>query len=269
MFSKARIKKHFSRAAASYDNLALFQERCGKRMLKEIFKEEKAPARILDIGSGTGRGSFQLAAAYPRAFVLGFDLAEGMVSYAERKRRRGKLPYPFFCRAEAEHLPIPDNSFDVVVSNLTYQWVEDLPSAFREVFRVLREGGSFYFTTLGEGSLRELSSSFAEAHRRLGSPSLPHGQGFIREEELEGILRQTDFSRLRINLFRDKSYYPDVVDFLKWLKKVGANNALRERAPGGSNPKLFREMLKVYENNYRTNGNIPASFQVILGFCSK
>ena len=266
MLAKARIRKHFSRAASSYDNLALFQKRCGERMLKEVFKKEKNPQRILDIGSGTGRCSFQLATVYPRTLVLGFDLAEGMVSYAEKKKKgREDLSRLLFCQADAEDLPLPDGYFDVVISNLTYQWANDLSSAFREVFRVLRVDGSFYFTTLGEGSLRELSSSFAEAHRRLKGHSLPHGQDFVEKEELEETLRQINFSRLSIRTFRENNHYPNVLDFLKWLKKVGANNALREMAPGRSNPKLLREMVKVYEKNYRMNGSIPVSFQVILG----
>lgn len=265
MLNKIKIRKHFSRAAASYDNLALFQKRCGERMVKETLKQEKTPERILDIGSGTGRCSLQLAATYPRALVLGFDLAQGMVSYAEKKRKMEKLANLFFCQADAEYLPIPDNSFDLVISNLTYQWVNDLRSAFAEVFRVLRKGGNFYFTTLGKGSLRELSFSFAEAHRRLGSPSLLHGQDFIQEEELKRILQQANFSHLKVSLFQEKNYYPNVVTFLKWLKKVGANNALKGISPGGRSPKLLREMVKVYESNYRMNGSILASFQVILG----
>ncbi|MCD5397549.1 class I SAM-dependent methyltransferase [candidate division NPL-UPA2 bacterium] len=139
MFSKARIKKHFSGAATSYDNLTLFQKRWGERIVKEVLRQRGIPECILDIGSGTGRCSLQLAATYPRALVLGFDLAQGMVSCAERKRKKEKLPHLFFCQADAEHLPLPDNSFDVVISNLAYQWVEDLKLAFAEVFRVLRE----------------------------------------------------------------------------------------------------------------------------------
>lgn len=269
MLAKLRIRKHFSRAAASYDNLALFQKRCGERILKEVLRQEELPERILDVGSGTGECLLSLAAIYPRALMLGFDLAEGMVSCAERKRKIEKLAHIFFCQAEAEHLPLPDSSFDVIISNLTYQWVEDLESAFAEVFRVLREGGRFYFTTLGKESLGELSFSFAEAHRRLGGSPLPHGQGFREEEELKQVLRQASFSRLKIILFPEKNYYPDVVTFLKWLKKVGANNALKEVPPGGRSPKLLREMVKVYENNYRMNGSIPVSFQVVLGIAQK
>lgn len=269
MLAKAKIKKHFSRAAASYDNSALFQKRCGERILKEVLKQENLPERILDVGSGTGTCLLSLAATYPRALLLGLDLALGMVSCATQKSREEKLAHLFFCQAEAECLPLPDSSFEVVISNLTYQWVEDWESAFAEVFRVLRKGGRFYFTTLGKGSLRELSLSFMEAHRRLGSPLLPHGQDFIEEEELKRALRQAGFSHLKISSFPEKNYYPDVVTFLKWLRKVGANNALKEVAPGGRKPKLLREMIKVYENNYRVNGDIPVSFQVVLGIAQK
>jgi len=266
MLVKTRIKRHFSRAAASYDGLALFQQKCGERLLQAAFPGKKKPGHLLDIGSGTGRWARHLAATYPRALVLGLDLAAGMVSYAAEQRRKERLTRLYFCQAEAERLPCPESTFDMVISNLTYQWVEDLPLAFAEVFRVLRPGGSFCFTTLGKGSLEELSSSFAEAHRRLKSPALPHGQDFIREEKLEEVLRQANFSQLKVSSFPEHNYYPDVVTFLKWLKDVGANNARQERpARGGYNPKLLREMIKVYEGNYRGNGNIPVSFRVVLG----
>jgi malonyl-CoA O-methyltransferase len=262
---KAKIKKHFSRAAAAYDNLTLFQKRWGERMLKEVLKRERRPERILDIGSGTGRLSRQLSTIYPQAIILGLDLAEGMVSYAEGRKTKANLPNLFFGQAEAEYLPLTDGSFDLVISNLTYQWVENLKSAFSEVFRVLRIGGSFYFTTLGEGSLQELSFSFAEAHRRRKYPSLPHGQDFIREDELKRFLREANFSRPKVSLSWEKNYYPEVIGLLKWLKKVGANNALEEMSAAGRSPGLIREMIKIYEENYRVNGNIPASFEVILG----
>ncbi len=263
--AKEKIKKHFSQAAAFYDNSALFQKRYGERMLKEVLRREKSPDRILDVGSGTGRLSLQLSTIYPRAVILGLDLAGGMVSYAEGRKTKANLTNLFFGQAEAEYLPLPNSSFDVVISNLTYQWVEDLSTAFHEVFRVLRKGGSFYFTTLGKGSLQELSFSFAEAHRRLKIPSFPHGQEFIREDELKRFLREANFSHPKTSLSREKNCYPDVIGLLRWLKKVGANNALEEMSAAGRSPGLIREMIKIYEENYRTNESIPASFQVILG----
>ena len=213
---------------------------------------------------GTGRLSLELARIYRNSIIFGCDLAEGMVLYAQEKSRRAGVSNVTFYQAEAEYLPFRDNCFDLVISNLTYQWVEELKRAFGEVFRVLKDGGSFYFTTLGEGSLRELSRSFAEAHKRLGKDRTEHGQEFVSQRELSRILTKTNFSAVQISLHRERIYYPDTLSFLRWLKQVGARNASYDLPPGLGNRKLVLEMIRIYEENYRMNGNIFTTFEVIL-----
>ncbi|MCD5390421.1 malonyl-ACP O-methyltransferase BioC [candidate division NPL-UPA2 bacterium] len=264
MLNKARIKESFSRAAKSYDSSALFQRTMGERMLEWVLKMAGNPEHVLDIGMGTGRLSLELGRIYPSSIIFGCDLAEGMVSCAQEKSRRARVSNVTFCQAEAEHLPFRDNYFDLVISNLTYQWVEELELAFSQVFRVLKEGGSFYFTTLGEGSLKELSNSFAEAHKRLGKAQVPHGQEFISQRELSQVLTETNFSAVETSSYRERSYYPDTLSFLRWLKRVGARNVSYDLPAGLGNRRLLFEMIKIYEENYRMNGSIFSSFEVIF-----
>ena len=264
MLNKARIKESFSRAAKIYDSSALFQSRTGERILEWVLKMAGNPEHVLDIGMGTGRLSLGLARIYPNSIIFGCDLAEGMVSCAEEKSRRAGVNNVTFCQAEAEYLPFRDNYFDLVISNLTYQWVEELERAFSQVFRVLKDGGSFYFTTLGPGSLRELSHSFAEAHERLGKDRTGHGQEFVSQRELNQVLTETNFSAVQTSLYRERIYYPDTLSFLRWLKQVGAGNASYDLPPGLGNRRLICEMIRIYEENYRMNGNIFTTFEVIF-----
>ena len=65
--------------------------------------------------------------------------------------------------AEAEALPLPEASVDLVFSNLMLPWCEDLDAVFAEVARVLRPRGLFTFTTFGPDTLVELRAAWREA----------------------------------------------------------------------------------------------------------
>ena len=120
-----------------------------------------------------------LARLFPSGELHGLDLAYGMISRACLVARECAFftpstgaNFPLFLQADAEKLPYRSESFDLVLSNLAYQWVPDRGQAFREVYRVLKPGGRFFFSTLGHGTLAELHASFCEAYRKLGEDSL-------------------------------------------------------------------------------------------------
>jgi SAM-dependent methyltransferase len=72
------------------------------------------PARILDVGTGTGLAALELAARYPDAEVVGVDLAGEMVAEALRKTPRELTERVRFEQADAAQLPVEDRSFDLV-----------------------------------------------------------------------------------------------------------------------------------------------------------
>lgn len=93
--------------------------------------------RVLDVACGTG--ALTLAAAEtvgPAGSVVGLDANPEMLAVARRKPVRIE-----WLEGRAEALPLPDGSFDAVVSQFGFMFFEDKPQALREMVRVLRPGG--------------------------------------------------------------------------------------------------------------------------------
>jgi len=90
-------------------------------------------ARILDYGCGAGRRVYELLdAGYPNA--EGYDIADYLVLRDPADRVR-------FHIAPDSHVPVPDATFDFVLSDQVFEHVLDQPAAFREIVRILKPGG--------------------------------------------------------------------------------------------------------------------------------
>jgi SAM-dependent methyltransferase len=112
--------------------------------------------KALDIGCGSGALSIRLAKKYPGATVTGIDQWGRQWEYSKTICERnatieGVGDRIVFQQASASRLPFQDESFDLVVSNLTFHEVKDAPDKrmlLKEAFRVLRKGGCFAFQDL-------------------------------------------------------------------------------------------------------------------------
>lgn len=98
--------------------------------------------RVLDLGCGAGLDCF-LAAEKVGAHgsVVGVDMTPEMLSKARAKAKEQKRSNVSFRLGEIEHLPVADNSFDVVISNCVINLSPDKAQVFREIFRALVPGG--------------------------------------------------------------------------------------------------------------------------------
>jgi ubiquinone/menaquinone biosynthesis C-methylase UbiE len=98
------------------------------------------PERILEIGCGTGAGSFFLAREFPQARVRGLDLSSEMIRRATRKSGLDPEARVAFRVGDASSLPWKESSFDMVAQI-------NMPVFFSEVERVLRPGGVAIITS--------------------------------------------------------------------------------------------------------------------------
>jgi SAM-dependent methyltransferase len=99
---------------------------------------------VLDLGSGGGIDVLLSARRVgPTGFADGLDMTDEMLALAERNRAASGVENVKFLKGEIEHVPLPDASVDVIISNCVINLSTDKDQVFSEAYRVLRPGGLF------------------------------------------------------------------------------------------------------------------------------
>ena len=269
----------FERAAATYDASAVLQREVGQRMAERLALVKLQPAAILDAGCGTGDGLGELSTRYPEAFVLGLDIAYGMLDNARRRSaaaiasKRSLLgrwlgsrmktgAEPALVCGDACRLPLAAGSVDLVWSNLTLQWINDAAIALDEFHRVLRVGGLLMFTTFGPDTLNELRAAFA------GVDGATHVSRFIDMHDLGDMLVQSGFADPVMDMEKLTLTYDDATTMMRELKAIGAHNATIGRPRGLTGRARWGRVLNALET-FRRDGRLPATYEVVYGHAWK
>jgi len=271
------VRRHFARAATSYDAAAVLQKEVGARMAERLDVVRLAPAAILDAGCGTGDALGELAARYPQAARVALDVAPAMLAAARAKagarrslvarllapvRGAASAGGPHFVCGDIAALPFAPATFDLVWSNLALQWVADLPRALAEFRRVLKVGGMLTFTTFGPDTLKELRAAFATVD------GAPHVGRFADMHDVGDLVVQAGFADPVVQMECLTLTYVDPVAMVRDLKAIGATNAAAGRARGLMGRARWRRAMAALAAMAR-DGRIPATFEVIHGHAWK
>ena len=99
---------------------------------------------VLDLGSGGGIDVLLSAQRVgPSGKAYGLDMTDDMLALARANQRQAGVENVEFLKGEIEHIPLPDNSVDVIISNCVINLSADKDQVLREAFRVLKPGGRF------------------------------------------------------------------------------------------------------------------------------
>lgn len=259
---KRQVRRAFSRAARDYDAAAVLQREVCVRMLEKLDIVKLQPARVLDVGSGTGWGTRQLGGRYPKAEVTALDIAIGMLQHARGTSSWWQKLFAaqresYLC-ADVEALPLASGSVDMVWSNLALQWCNDLPATFVELRRVLKADGLLMFSSFGVDTLQELRIAFD------GVDGHSHVNRFADMHDIGDMLVAAGFADPVMEMERLTLTYDDVRAVMQDLKSIGAHNATGGRAQGMMGKAAWRRVTENYEK-LRRDGKLPATFEIIYG----
>jgi SAM-dependent methyltransferase len=99
---------------------------------------------VLDLGSGGGIDVLLSAKRVgPTGKAFGLDMTDDMLALARENQKRSGVENVEFLKGEIEHIPLPDNSVDVIISNCVINLSADKDRVLKEAFRVLKPGGRF------------------------------------------------------------------------------------------------------------------------------
>lgn len=259
---KARVRASFDRAAQTYDAAAILQKMVRTEMLSRLDLVKIKPQVILDAGCGTGHGSFALQKKFSGAQVVSLDIALGMLqkTYQQQPLLSKLFKQKNLVCADIERLPITNDSLSLVWSNLALQWCNDLDAAFGEIARVLQPNGLLMFSTFGPDTLKELRAANGSNHTSVSR--------FIDMHDIGDALTRAGFSAPVLDVERYTLTYDDVKSVMKDLKSIGAHNATSGRARGLQGRGFLQQLTQNYEQ-FRVDGKLPATFEVVYGHAWK
>src|ERR1700728_2437457 len=176
--------------------------------------ELKAGETVLDLGSGGGIDvllSAKRVGATGKAY--GLDMTDEMLALARENQRQAGATNVEFLRGEIEHIPLPDESVDVVISNCVINLSADKDQVLREAFRVLKRGGRFAVSDV------VVRGSVPDEVRRSMLLRVGCIAGALEESEYRSKLIQAGFVKVDVEVTR----VYDVEDARKFLTETGVS----------------------------------------------
>jgi len=255
MLNSKHIRRRFERAAVSFDGADFVHAATRDGLLSRLAPLLVDAKTVVDLGAATGAANRSLAKRFKGAHVISIDLAHSMLARARSKK--SWLSKSSFAQADASALPLPNESVDVVFSNMLLPWFDDPGPAFAEIARVLRKGGVFTFATLGPDSLLEIRRAWRQVDDGVHVNRFPDmhdlGDGLVNAGLRDPVL---DVDRLSVSYTSSLQLFAD-------LTAVGARNSLEQRASGLTGRERFAAMTEVLNDT----GSVTLDLELVYGHC--
>ncbi len=265
---KSFVKKSFNLSARTYDDYSEIQKNMTIRLMQLLPSRTDTPITVLDIGMGTGNLTLKLHDRFPEAQIHGCDLAINMINQA-KTRLPSSFQKQFLITADAEFLPYMDNSFDIVTSSFTYQWLSNWDMALKEVWRILNPGGVFVFSAFGQNTFTELKSAYKKACTCNGYKQGEALELSVTEKKTKHSMSISGLKKPFTESHLIVKNYQSVKELLRSIKGMGAKNAAPNRNKSLGTRKIWNKMVESYEQDFAINNSLPATFEIIIGGAEK
>jgi len=165
---------------------------------------------------------------------------------------------------DEEAFSLPDAKYDLVVSALALQWVNDLPGALVQIRRTLKPDGLLLAALVGGETLHELRESFATAEAEITGGASPRVSPFAEVRSLGSLLQRAGYALPVIDSDRHAVRYETPFKLFQDLRRMGATNALMERSRKPLTKKIIARAAEIYTERFRDpDGRLRATFDIL------
>ncbi|HMT03160.1 MAG TPA: methyltransferase domain-containing protein [Burkholderiales bacterium] len=254
MINKQLMMNNFNKAADDYLCYAQIQKDPALKIYSLIENKLNSDLNILDLGSGPGTFSHFSNFLANSNFIL-YDISLSMLKSTFNKNK-------FFCiNGDAELLPFKNNSFNLVISNLMMQWLNNKKKVFKEINKVIHLGSEFIFTSLISPSLWQLKNSWAEIDNN------SHVINFITGNEYAQLCQDAGFKIIQQQEWSSTLFFKNCYELFYHFKRTGTNIPRTNKSGlGGVN--ILNKLIKSYEK-FRTTEGLPLTYSYVLIYGKK
>lgn len=257
VFDRNLVRQHRTRAAHHFEDADfLFME--GAERLYDRMMDIKRTFDIgLDLGCHGGEMAQVMAGSDRIQQLFQSDLSPEMAKRAAAVRS-GTIS------ADEEALPFGLGTLDIVTSNLSLHWVNDLPGALSQIRMALKPDGLFLGSIFGADTLQELRTVLSESEINLEGGLSPRISPFADVRDLGALLQRAGFALPVVDSDVITVKYQNPIKLLHDLRAMGETNAVLERRKTPLRRETLMHALNSYVEQYADeDGRIPATFHML------
>lgn len=171
---------------------------------------------------------------------------------------------------DEENFSYPENVFDLVLSNLDFHLINEIPQYLIKVKRILQPGGVFIASFFGEENLSELAHVLHKTENEIYGGISPRMPPTIDVKTAAALLNKAGFQNPISDFDKILIEYSDPLDLLKDLKMMGQGNILHQRSRRFFTKNFLNKTSKNYREMYGTSsGKVLATFEIVTIIGSK
>jgi trans-aconitate 2-methyltransferase len=205
--------------AVDYAKSSSVQQQWARELIRKL--NLKGNESLLDIGSGDGKVTAEIASLIPNGSVMGIDSSEEMILLAQRLYSRDAFTNLQFQQEDANSLPF-ENEFDVAFSNATLHWILDHRPVLRGIFTSLKRGGKVLLQMGGRGNAGEvmavIKKMILREEWRGCFDGFSFSYGFYGSDEYRNWLHEAGFNTRRIELIPKDAQYQGRSGLESWIR---------------------------------------------------
>lgn len=254
LFDSALLARRRDRAAHQASAHDFLLRRVADDLSERLAIVRRAFPEALDLGCHHGLTGRQIGALPNVGRLVSFDPSARLLAQAPSPRVQGQL----------EALPFAAASFDLVISGLSLQLVDDLPGALFQIRHVLKPDGLLLAAVLGGQTLWELRQAWLAAEDALFGGASPRVAPFADVRDFGGLLQRAGFALPVVDSDTVTVTYRDPLALMREIKGMGASNMLIDRRRVPVTRGLLLKAAELYVERFGlADGRVPATFEIL------